>query len=406
MITTPRLLRHALLAITAMAVTHGVSADILFESAERGTPPSGFLQLQGSEGGMAGVRFSLSTEMQITAVGGIVTSTGDMFAAIVPLPSPTPLPTGSVEEVAVVHAVFSSSNTSSDTLVPVDVILPAGDYAIVLGVGAFGANGQNANLRRNNVAFPETRFMGGNQFGWFDFEQREYRVVVEGFSTADLDGDGVDVGVDNCAEVSNPDQTDSDGDGFGNACDADLNNDCIVNVADLGILRSRFFSADPDADFDGDGAVNIVDLGIMRAAFFSEPGPGSATNICSVPVRDSGEFMLSQTWSFDLDDFVAQGLLAPPSDVFYQAQTSTVKFFRPLNGARIALYGTTEPTLLDCETVTLSETSVSFNDLEVGSWLCLTTDEGRLAKFSVIGANGDTVVSSTLLTIGYTTWEN
>lgn len=89
----------------------------------------------------------------------------------------------------------------------------------------------------------------------------------------DVDGDGVADDVDNCTEVANPDQRDTDGDLFGNACDADLNGDGVINVADLGILRSVFFSADPDADFNGDGVVSIFDLGIMRASFFGSPGP-------------------------------------------------------------------------------------------------------------------------------------
>ena len=90
---------------------------------------------------------------------------------------------------------------------------------------------------------------------------------------ADTDGDGVIDRDDNCSAVVNPDQRDTDGDGFGNRCDPDLNNDGIVNVVDLGLLRERFFSADPDADFNGDGTVNAADLGVLRAFFFGSPGP-------------------------------------------------------------------------------------------------------------------------------------
>ncbi|MEM6641281.1 MAG: thrombospondin type 3 repeat-containing protein [Pseudomonadota bacterium] len=92
---------------------------------------------------------------------------------------------------------------------------------------------------------------------------------------ADSDGDGVGDDVDNCTNVSNPDQRDTNGDGFGNICDADLNNDNTVNVVDLGIFRSVFFSSDADADFNGDGTVNVVDLGILRGLFFAPPGPGA-----------------------------------------------------------------------------------------------------------------------------------
>lgn len=76
----------------------------------------------------------------------------------------------------------------------------------------------------------------------------------------------------------NPDQLDGDGDGFGNACDADLNDDCVVNAADLGLFRSEFFTADPEADLNSDGVVNAVDLGILRGLFFSTPGPSGAAS--------------------------------------------------------------------------------------------------------------------------------
>ena len=95
---------------------------------------------------------------------------------------------------------------------------------------------------------------------------------------ADLDDDGIDNDIDNCAVDANADQRDSDGDGFGNACDTDLNNDGVTNTTDLGLLRLAFFSADVDADFDGDGVVNATDLGIMRQRFFSAPGPSGIAN--------------------------------------------------------------------------------------------------------------------------------
>lgn len=109
----------------------------------------------------------------------------------------------------------------------------------------------------------------------------------------DLDSDGVPDAVDNCTEVTNPTQIDSNGDGIGNACDADIAgaggigaDDCIVNVRDLGALRSAFLSTpgdtnwNPDADMTGaggapDGVVNIVDLARMRLGFLAPPGPSA-----------------------------------------------------------------------------------------------------------------------------------
>ncbi|MFK7885960.1 MAG: hypothetical protein AB8G16_03765, partial [Gammaproteobacteria bacterium] len=110
----------------------------------------------------------------------------------------------------------------------------------------------------------------------------------------DEDGDGVVDEQDNCVNQPNPDQRDTDDDGIGNACDPDLNNDGIVNVIDLGILRSVFFTADADADFNGDGVVNVVDLGILRSFFFEPPGPpGFIMWISTV----DGDWGTRQNWS-------------------------------------------------------------------------------------------------------------
>lgn len=89
----------------------------------------------------------------------------------------------------------------------------------------------------------------------------------------DADGDGVLYLDDNCIDIVNADQRDTDADGYGNVCDADLNNDNVVNSIDLGIFRQRFFSSDADADLNGDGLVNAVDLGMFKAMYGEQPGP-------------------------------------------------------------------------------------------------------------------------------------
>jgi serine protease AprX len=89
----------------------------------------------------------------------------------------------------------------------------------------------------------------------------------------DSDGDGVVDTLDNCTLVPNADQRDSNGDGFGNICDPDLNNNGVVNAVDLGLFKAVFFTADADADFNGDGSVNAIDLGVMKLYFFLPPGP-------------------------------------------------------------------------------------------------------------------------------------
>jgi arylsulfate sulfotransferase len=107
----------------------------------------------------------------------------------------------------------------------------------------------------------------------------------------DTDKDGIADFQDNCVLHANgpliPDsggnyQLDTDRDGFGNLCDADLNNDGLTNSLDLGLFRQAFYTNDtqsdfdPDADLNGDNAVNSLDLGIVRALFNQPPGPSAA----------------------------------------------------------------------------------------------------------------------------------
>ncbi len=89
----------------------------------------------------------------------------------------------------------------------------------------------------------------------------------------DSDGDTVSDNQDNCTIVSNTNQRDSNGDGYGNACDADLNNDGVVTVVDYLIMRSRMNQMDDDADLNGDGYVTVVDYLMLRSRLNQPPGP-------------------------------------------------------------------------------------------------------------------------------------
>ena len=88
---------------------------------------------------------------------------------------------------------------------------------------------------------------------------------------------------DNCLTEPNPDQRDTNQDGYGNVCDADLNNDEMVDFLDLGILKSVFFTGDADADFNGDGIVDFLDLGRMKTQFFGPPGPSGLACAGTIP---------------------------------------------------------------------------------------------------------------------------
>ncbi len=222
---------------------------------------------------------------------------------------------------------------------------------------------------------------------------------------SDDDGDGIDANSDNCINTFNPDQRDSDGDGFGNICDADLNDDCIVNVVDLGLFRTRFFTSDADADLNGNGVVNVVDLGVLRTLFFLAPGPSGQLNVCDLSVAASGELNLNRSLGFDLDQGLEQTALTPPVDIWYQALSATSSNFNPRNSTRIGIFGLNTPSAQDCNTLSLSQSPIALANLTIGSWLCVRTNEDRVSRFQIISANGSPLNTASAIRIDFTTWE-
>ena len=94
----------------------------------------------------------------------------------------------------------------------------------------------------------------------------------------DTDGDGIPDNLDNCIDVANADQRDTDGDGYGNMCDGDLNNDGVVDSVDLGLLKQVFMTNNANADFNGDGIVNSLDLGLFKKMYNKPPGPSGTVS--------------------------------------------------------------------------------------------------------------------------------
>ena len=72
------------------------------------------------------------------------------------------------------------------------------------------------------------------------------------FEIVDPDGDGFGSSVDNCPSVANASQVDNEGDGVGDACDADDDNDNVPDTADNCAMTAN--ADQVDADGDGAGA--------------------------------------------------------------------------------------------------------------------------------------------------------
>ncbi len=132
--------------------------------------------------------------------------------------------------------------------------------------------------------------------------------ALPGSELTDTDGDQVPDSVDNCVRVANPGQADFDQDGFGDACDADLDNDGVVSRLDVRAvsrcshtdlhlpvpygepgdakrrinrrqsIKSRTCEA---ADLDGNGKIDRLDLRLARRALGQPPGPSAKTSLAA-----------------------------------------------------------------------------------------------------------------------------
>lgn len=151
------------------------------------------------------------------------------------------------------------------------------------GVEAIRVRGTDFDGHFSSLALPST-FEGVDSVGGVIYFYRvsspatpilaSYLVDDITVISADDDGDNVPNALDNCLAIANPDQRDTNSDGFGNACDPDLDNNGVVNFADIAVWQESFSSTnDGDPDFNGDGLVNFLDFALFSGFFLSPPGP-------------------------------------------------------------------------------------------------------------------------------------
>jgi len=115
----------------------------------------------------------------------------------------------------------------------------------------------------------------------------------------DFDGDLVPVFFDNCRSVANgpnqlrgSNQSDSDGDGYGNRCDTDFDQSGTTTSADFGRLLADFGESfcvalfpppiECVVDLDGSGTITVSDFAIFLGRFSAPPGgPGPSGLACA-----------------------------------------------------------------------------------------------------------------------------
>jgi hypothetical protein len=91
----------------------------------------------------------------------------------------------------------------------------------------------------------------------------------------DADGDGFADALDRCPAFATPDQSDTDGDGTGDACECgDQNGDGTLSVLDLLAINTALFNPGlqtPRCDANGDGLCTVQDVVAVNAAIYGAP---------------------------------------------------------------------------------------------------------------------------------------
>jgi len=207
----------------------------------------------------------------------------------------------------------------------------------------------------------------------------------------DSDADGIADGSDNCPNISNTGQEDLDGDGRGNLCDLDSDNDGIPDSNEIALGLDPLNPSDAAGDIDGDGVTNVQEyqagtdptdinsapsvLGFSLAAYtvnetdgtiaIPVTRTGSSTGIASVTCQtsdgtaESGTDYASANTTLNWTDgdsttqYCHVTLLA--DQVAEQDQAFTVTLTNTSNGAIVGQLSATEITITESSETILGD---------------------------------------------------
>ncbi len=193
-----------------------------------------------------------------------------------------------------VQAMADSVTTGINTPVPIAIV--QNDLGLVdpvaVGIVASAANGTltvngspgpQASVSVTYAPTPE--FVGPDSFVYSvasisGTDDATVSIEVTALD-ADSDDDAVPDASDNCTLVANPTQLDADSDGYGNLCDADINDSGLTTSTDFNLLRGCINQAGyptgtatcQAADMNGSGLVTSTDFNLLRARINTAPGP-------------------------------------------------------------------------------------------------------------------------------------
>ena len=129
-----------------------------------------------------------------------------------------------------------------------------------LSAGGQGDDIPNA-LAMSALGSPVISFIsnGDGFYGAHSFDQRDQYDMGLWLYETDLDLDGVLDGVDNCPKLANNDQTNLDGDSFGDLCDQDVDGDGVLDEIDECPSGDVGWIANAISDHDSDGCRDITE---------------------------------------------------------------------------------------------------------------------------------------------------
>jgi hypothetical protein len=111
-------------------------------------------------------------------------------------------------------------------------------------------------------------------------------------TNGDVDNDTVPDALDNCMLAQNGprhepnNQCDTDQDGYGNACDFDVNQDNVIGAPDFGCFTFNFgLSGHPISNCDSncDGVIGAPDFGLFTSSFGGSVGPSGLSCAGTIP---------------------------------------------------------------------------------------------------------------------------
>ena len=164
---------------------------------------------------------------------------------------------------------FISSPLAGDVYATGDAIqVTVGSFDPALASIEVFANGQSIGLAGSapfTFTWPTPAVGGVQTLTAIATDSASNTAVSESISITvnvppDIDGDGINNDLDNCPELWNADQADFDGDGQGDVCDDDDDNDLMPDAYELNNSLDPFNAADANEDADEDNITNFEEF--------------------------------------------------------------------------------------------------------------------------------------------------